>query len=131
MGIRVLVAFVGVVGLLLLAFAGRFVAHNLRLLRRGVRTEGKVAGAFSRSIGRGRHHFVRVDFIAKDGVEHRSECQVHQRYPVGAHVTLSYLSEDPSTILVHSWFGNWWLPALLTVFGLFLGYLGFAQFFVG
>lgn len=129
MVIRGVLVFVGVMGLLLLGMAARFAWSNVRFLREGQRTPATVVSCFRRSFGRGTRQYVRVDFTLDGGPSRRAEGEVAFKYAEGEVVEIAVLPDAPDEVLVVHWFSNWWLPALLTIFGLGLGWLGFAQFF--
>ncbi|MBK6577544.1 MAG: DUF3592 domain-containing protein [Sandaracinaceae bacterium] len=70
-----------------------------------------------------------VDYTLADGRELRGQADVHTLYDAGDQVSVYYLASEPTRFIVHHWLGSWWLAVLLSVVGLFLCYLGFAQFF--
>lgn len=126
--LRAMFTLVGVAGLLLLAFAARFVSTNLRFLRVGVRTEATVVSSFRRRLVRGHQDWARFRFRLGDR-DHQAEAEVHRRYAEGARITIAALPSAPEQVLVLHWFGTWWRPVLLFGFGALLSWLGFAQFF--
>lgn len=125
---RAMFTVVGLVGLAMLGFAGRFTWTNVRFLASGVRTDGTVVSSFRKRLVRGHQQWVRVRFNAGD-VERQAEGEVHRDWPEGTKLSVAWLAETPDQVLVVHWFGTWWRPVLLFGFGLFLSWLGFAQFF--
>lgn len=132
--LRTMFAIVGFCGLLLLSFAVYFSRENILMIRKGILTKAIVSEGYKRSVGfghrKGTQYFAYVDFKNEEGKEVRADVQTHKLYKKGAELTIRYLPDDNKKALVFHWFGSWWLPVLLTIFGLFLCYLGFAQFFV-
>jgi len=126
-------ALVGCVGLLMLGFAVFFASDTLSMLAQGVHTPGRVVSSSSSSHGvaanRRTTYQAWVDYTLSDGRELRGLAQVHSLYDAGDEVSVYYLPSDPERFIVHHWLGSWWLAVLLSVMGLFLCYLGFAQFF--
>jgi hypothetical protein len=123
-------ALVGVVGLVLLAFAGGFAWQVVDFYRAGVRVPGVVTSSFKRRLVRGHRDMVRVRYTL-DGVERTGEGEVATSHAEGEAVTLLVRAQTPDEVLVVHCLGNWWRPVLLTAFGLLLCWLGFAQFFRG
>lgn len=126
--LRAMFTLVGLVGLVLLGFAGRFTFTNLRFLVGGVRAEGTVVSSFRRRLVRGHQEWVRVRFRIGE-VERQAEGETHRSWPENARVSVAWRTEHPEQVLVVHWFGTWWRPVLLFVFGGFLSWLGFAQYF--
>ncbi|MBM4784009.1 MAG: DUF3592 domain-containing protein [Archangiaceae bacterium] len=125
--LRAMFTVVGLAGLTLLAFAARFTWTTVRFLTRGVRAEGTVVSSFRRRLVRGHQQWVRVRLRAGD-VERQAEGEVHRAWPEGTTLTVFWRAETPDQVLVLHWFGTWWRPALLFAFGLFLSWLGLAQY---
>jgi hypothetical protein len=132
--LRTMFAIVGLCGLLLLSFAVYFSRENILMIRNGILTKAVVAEGYKRSVGfgnrKGTQYFAYIDFKNEAGKEVRADVQTHKLYKKGDELSIRYLSEDNKKALVFHWFGSWWLPVLLAIVGLFLCYLGFAQFFV-
>jgi hypothetical protein len=126
--LRGILTFVGLVGLLLLGFAAHFAWKNVRYLREGKRLQATVVSSFRRTVGRGSRDYVRVSFEGADGRARTAEGEVAFKYTEGEVVEIAVLDASPEEVLVVNWFSNWWLPTLLALFGLGLGWLGFAQY---
>lgn len=126
--LRAMFTLVGLVGLLLLGFAGHFTFTNLQFLVGGVRAEGIVVWSFRKRLVRGHQQWVRVRFRVGE-LEREAEGEVHRDWPEGTKLQVAWRAEKPDQVLVLHWFGTWWRPVLLFVFGLFLSWLGFAQYF--
>ena len=131
--LRGMFALVGCSGLLMLGFAVFFMSDTISMVGRGIQTVGRVVSSSSSSHGvaankRTTYHAF-VDYTLTDGRELRGQAEVHMLYDAGEEVSVYYSASEPTRFIVHHWFGSWWLAVLLSVVGLFLCYLGFAQFF--
>ncbi len=124
---RGILTLVGVLGLLLLAFAVHFAWRTVRYLREGRRAEATVLSSFRRRQVRGSRSYVRVRFTL-DGQSHVAEGEVAFLHKEGAAVEVAFLADAPDEVLVIHWFSNAWLPVLLALCGLGLCWLGFAHF---
>lgn len=126
--LRAMFTVVGISGLVLLGFAAHFTWTNVQFLMRGVRAEGTVVSSFRRRLVRGHQQWARVRFRVGD-VERQAEGEVHRDWAEGTKLSVAWRSETPEHVLVLHWFGTWWRPVLLFVFGCFLSWLGLAQYF--
>lgn len=92
--LRAMFTVVGLVGLVLLAFAAHFTRTNVRFLKNGVRAEGTVVSSFRRRLVRGHQQWVRVHFRAGD-VDRQAEGEVHRDWPEGTKLSVAWLAQTP------------------------------------
>ncbi len=126
---KTIMVFIGLLGFLLLGFAGYFSYQNILFFQNGIHTKAKVATTFVRKGRGGSSNDVRVSFKTPDGRFILADSPTAFVYQPDTEVDLYYMPDNPEKILVIHWFSNWWLSVLLGLAGLLLVYIGFAAVF--